>query len=447
MYESYFGLKQKAFNLTPDPDFLYLNERTKEAFDEILYGIERRDGFAVVVGDVGTGKTTLSCALLQKIEGETNIRTVLIQNPMLPEVDLLKSILQDLGVTQAADWPEDAPEVYREPTKKELIDLLNTYLAERARENVFTVLIVDESQNLSLETLEQLRLLSNLETTKKKLLQIIFLGQLEFDRKLASLKQLDQRVSFRFETQALSREDCEKYIRHRLQIAGGAHAIRFGDGALRAIHRYSKGYPRLINVICDRSLREAWKERASTVTRQIVDQAAIGVARKEDLARRTRAKQIRVAACLSLCVAVAVLGGLFWSGRREQPVRPDPAAQITVESPPTQPAVLRATPPLPTVAKQAVQPGRVEYALQVYSFRTSYKAEESAGELRGMRFPSFVVHQPGEADDGWYVVYVGPFGDADTARRKGSDLQAATGAMPVLRERVAGQTKESTQPK
>src|SRR5512140_3609562 len=198
MYETYFGLNRKAFNLTPDPDFLYLNERTRKGFEEVLYSIERRDGFAVIVGDVGTGKTTLSCALLQKFERQKNIRTVLIQNPMLSEVDMLRAILQVLGVRPDGAWPAEGGDPHvsgawtRDLTKKELIDRLNTFLAERAREDVFTVLIIDESQNLSVEMLEQLRLLSNLETTKKKLLEIIFLGQLEFDGKLAQLRQLDQ---------------------------------------------------------------------------------------------------------------------------------------------------------------------------------------------------------------------------------------------------------------
>jgi len=211
MYETFFGLKEKPFNLTPDPDFLYLNSRTREAFDEILYGIERREGFAVIVGDVGTGKTTLSCALIEKIEGHESIRTVLIQNPMLSELDILRSILQDLGVS-----PEDpglqklGPAWTRDLSKKELIDCLNVFLAERAREDAFTVLIIDEAQNLSVEMLEQLRLLSNLETTKKKLLQIIFLGQLELERKLAKLRQLNQRISVRFSTRPFSRDDTEK---------------------------------------------------------------------------------------------------------------------------------------------------------------------------------------------------------------------------------------------
>ncbi len=462
MYESFFGLKQKAFSLTPDPDFLYLNERTKQAFEEILYGIERREGFAVIVGDVGTGKTTLSCALLQKIEREKNIRTVLIQNPMLPDVDMLRCILQDLGVRPDAAWPEgedlqaSGASWTRDLTKKELIDHLNTFLAERARENVFTVLIIDESQNLSLEMLEQLRLLSNLETTKKKLLQIIFLGQLEFDRKLLELRQLDQRVSVRFQTETLSRQDTEKYIRHRLQVAGGTHVIRFGPGALRLIHKQSKGYPRLINIICDRSLREASRQRSYTVTRQMVHKSVADLARKEE-PPRARSKWIKIAAAVLLPLLLALLVWQLWPARRTssgklaetrpeptrtkrldpQPVAPAVRTQPTVKTPPAEraPSTVKTPPPEPPVGDAAAAPA-AEYLLQVYSFRTSAKAEEGARELKGLNFPSFVVHHPGLDDEGWYVVYLGPFGDSEAARRTGTELQAATGAAPVLRERV-----------
>ncbi len=298
MYEKYYGLKEQAFNLTPDPAFLFLNKRSKEALDQILYGIERREGFAVIVGDVGTGKTTLCWALLERLQ-RNDIRTALIQNPMLSETDILRAILQDLGVhpeepASAAQKEERAPlEVFdttwtQGMNKKQLIDQLNIFLAQRAQENVFTVLIIDEAQNISMTLLEQLRLLSNLETAKKKLLQIIFVGQLELDRKLKSpaMRQLNQRISVRFETKTLSLEDTERYIRHRLAAGGGAPRLRFGAGAFRAIWRYSKGYPRLINLICDRSLLAGYTQRSFVITRSIVRKAALGLQGREDVVLR-----------------------------------------------------------------------------------------------------------------------------------------------------------------
>jgi general secretion pathway protein A len=296
MYEKYYGLKETAFNLTPDPAFLFLNKRSRDALDHILYGIERREGFALIVGDVGTGKTTLCWALLERL-ARKDIRTALIQNPMLSETDILKSILQDLGVRP--DEPELLPDCdgidgaprqifdsdwMQGMNKKQLLDRLNMFLAARAQENVFTVLIVDEAQNVSMMLLEQLRLLSNLETAKKKLLQIIFVGQLELDQKLKSptLRQLNQRISVRFETKTLSREDTERYIRHRLAVAGGAPRLRFGTGAFRSIWRYSKGYPRLINLICDRALLAGYTGRSHVITRKLVRRAALGLQGKEN---------------------------------------------------------------------------------------------------------------------------------------------------------------------
>jgi general secretion pathway protein A len=296
MYEKFYGLREAAFSLTPDPSFLFLNKRSKEALDQILYGIERREGFAVIVGDIGTGKTTLCWALLERL-ARKDIRTAMIQNPMLSELDILKSVLQDLGVRPPrkqssldfdglgdepreifdADWMEGM-------SKKQLLDRLNMFLAERAQENVFTVLIVDEAQNVSTTLLEQLRLLSNLETAKKKLIQIIFVGQLELNQKLKaiSMRQLNQRISVRFETKTLSREDTERYIRHRLAVAGGAPRLRIGSGAFRAIWRYSRGYPRMINLIIDRALLAGYAERAGVITPRLVRKGALALKGLED---------------------------------------------------------------------------------------------------------------------------------------------------------------------
>jgi general secretion pathway protein A len=305
MYEKYYGLKEKAFNLTPDPAFLFLNRRSKEALDQVLYGVERREGFALIVGDVGTGKTTLCWALLERLQ-RADIRTALIQNPMLSETEILKAILQDLGVRAEASFSAEdggvgAPQEVFDTAwmegmnKKQLLDRLNMFLAQRAEEDVFTVLIVDEAQNIPIALLEQLRLLSNLETAKKKLLQIIFVGQLELDRKLKSpaMRQLNQRISVRFETKILSREDTERYIRHRLAVAGGARRLRFGAGAFRAIWRHSKGYPRLINLISDRALLAGYAERSFVVNRAMVRRAALGLQGRQDMRLRVTPGWVR----------------------------------------------------------------------------------------------------------------------------------------------------------
>jgi len=304
MYEKFYGLREAAFNLTPDPAFLFLNKRSREALDLILYAIERREGFSVIVGDVGTGKTTLCWALLERL-AKKNIRTALIQNPMLSETDILRAILQDLGVrpeesiskTDGASLDAFDTTWLQGLTKKQLLDKLNLFLAARAQEDIFTVLIVDEAQNIPTTLLEQLRLLSNLETAKKKLLQIIFVGQLELDQKLKSqsLRQLNQRISVRFETKTLSVADTEAYIRHRLAVAGANLRLRFASGAFKAVWRYSKGYPRLINLICDRALLAGYTERSLVITRRLVRRAAMGLKGEEMTSRFARGWLRRVA--------------------------------------------------------------------------------------------------------------------------------------------------------
>lgn len=324
MYEKYYGLKEKAFSLTPDPAFLFLNQRSKEALDLVLYGIERREGFALIVGDVGTGKTTLCWALLERLQRK-DICTALIQNPMLSETDILKAILQDLGVRPEKPPSPDGEEGEEKPlsvfdtswmdgmNKKQLIDRLNMFLARRAEENVFTVLIIDEAQNIPMTLLEQLRLLSNLETAKKKLLQIIFVGQLELDQKLKSsaMRQLNQRISVRFETKPLSKEDTERYIRHRIAAAGGAPRLRFGTGFFNAVWRYSRGYPRLINLICDRALLIGYTERSLVITRGMARRAANALQGREDNGPRISSGWIRRAATF-VFPAILLLSIIFF---------------------------------------------------------------------------------------------------------------------------------------
>jgi general secretion pathway protein A len=440
MYESFFDLKEKAFSLTPDPDFLYLNSRTKEAFEDILHGIERREGFAAVVGEVGTGKTTLCCALLERIEREKNIFTVLIQNPMLSELDILRAILQDLGAPQrfGAAWTRDM-------TKKELIDCLNTILAENAREDAFTVLIIDESQNLSLEMLEQLRLLSNLETTKKKLLQIIFLGQPELEQNLTQLKQLYQRISVWFNMRPLSREDTEKYIRHRLAVAGTPHKVQFGSGAFNAIHKHSQGYPRLINLICDRGLREACRQRSLTVTKQMVHKASLSIAGTRKPPLKSLLRRIKLAAGVVVLILIAAALLLFLIGERRafrgkssgNHTRGTAVLPVKVRQT-EQPSLPPRAPEAPALPQPSPESRRKpEYLLQVHSFQDLDTAERTANELKALSLPSFVVHRVIDGDTGWYGVYVGPFSDIETVQRVDSEIRAATGATPVLRERIA----------
>src|SRR4051794_14396369 len=251
MYEEYYGLTEKPFSLTPDPKYLYRSESHANAFELLQYAISRREGFVVVTGDIGTGKTTLCRALLEQIDRATF--TALVLNPFVSEEELLKRILQDFGVISRADAKAGR---LTGITKQELIDTLYDFLLGLIPLKANAVLIIDEAQSLPLGILEQIRILSNLETDKDKLLQIILVGQLELQGLLRSpqLRQLDQRVSIRYELQPLDREAAGAYVSHRVAIAGGSSSVTFTARAIDRVHQLSGGIPRLINLLCDRAL-------------------------------------------------------------------------------------------------------------------------------------------------------------------------------------------------
>ena len=271
MYESYYGFSEKPFSLTPDPKYLYRSQSHGDAFDLLQYAIRRREGFVVVTGDIGTGKTTLCRALLEQIDRTTF--TALVLNPFLTEEDLLKRILQDFGVISREEMKSSR---LNGVSKQELIDTLYDFLLSLIPLKASAVLIIDEAQNLPLSVLEQIRILSNLETDKEKLLQIILVGQLNLQTVLRSpeMRQLDQRVSIRYELKPLDRETVGAYIAHRLAVAGGSAAVTFAPKALDAVHRFSTGIPRLINLICDRALLAAYSLRANRIGPEIVERAA-----------------------------------------------------------------------------------------------------------------------------------------------------------------------------
>ena len=271
MYEDFFGFVEKPFSLTPDPKYLYRSESHANAFELLQYSVRRREGFVVVTGDIGTGKTTLCRALLEQIDRRTF--TALVLNPFLSEDDLLKLILQDFGVVSRDEVKSGR---LAGVSKQELIDTLYDFLLGLLPLQASAVLIIDEAQNLPLQVLEQLRILSNLETDKEKLLQIIMVGQLNLQPLLRSpeLRQLDQRVSIRYQLKPLTRDEMAAYITHRLHVAGGSHAVSFSPKALQYVHQYSGGIPRLVNLVCDRSLLGAFSARSNKVTHELVERAA-----------------------------------------------------------------------------------------------------------------------------------------------------------------------------
>ncbi|MDH5738198.1 MAG: AAA family ATPase [Gammaproteobacteria bacterium] len=262
MYNNYFGFKESPFSIAPNPHFLYMSPRHREALAHLLYGIEGVGGFILLTGEVGTGKTTVCRCLLEQMPD--NVDTAFILNPKLTVQELLAAICDDLQIS----YPDNA-------SIKTLIDGLNHFLLDSLAKNRQTLLIIDEAQNLSAEVLEQLRLLTNLETNQKKLLQIILIGQPELLDLLArkELRQLNQRITARFHLEALSRQEVSSYIAHRLAVARGKGDI-FTDTAIKKIYRLSQGIPRLINLLCDRSLLGTYAGNQARVSGAVVNKAA-----------------------------------------------------------------------------------------------------------------------------------------------------------------------------
>jgi len=262
MYASFFGLNEKPFAITPDPRYLYLGPRHAEALAHLLYGITESGGFIQLTGEVGTGKTTVVRSLLEQLPHNTEVALVL--NPRLSPTEFLLAICDELQV-----------EVEERASPKAIIDALNLRLLKAHAAGRRVVLIVDEAQNLSSEVLEQIRLLTNLETAKQKLLQIILVGQPELRDLLArsDLRQLAQRITGRYHLEPLEAGELQAYVRHRLDVAGGRGQI-FTAAAIRELHRSSDGIPRLVNVIADRALLGAWSRETSTVDAKMTRQAA-----------------------------------------------------------------------------------------------------------------------------------------------------------------------------
>ena len=247
MYQAFYGFREMPFNITPDPKFLYLSPTHQEALQHLKYGVQERKGFIVLVGEVGCGKTTLCRRFLNELDNG-RFDTALILNPRVTETQMLKAILTELGETKLARSQVD------------LVAQINRVLLERIEHGKDIVLIIDEAQNLSFAVLEQIRLLSNLETDQQKLLQIILMGQPELKEVLAreELRQLRQRILVHYELHPLSSEDTAHYIHHRLSLAGGMGRPVFTKRALRRIHQASKGIPRIVNNLCDKALLSAF---------------------------------------------------------------------------------------------------------------------------------------------------------------------------------------------
>src|SRR3989441_5707900 len=298
MSEPFFGLDSSPFGLTPDPRFLFRSRVHHEILSLLLYGVTTSKGVMLLLGDVGTGKTTLCRALLRELPAEAE--SVLLLNPHLSETELIGAILDDLGLER------------RRSTRGELMTVLSQHLLAAGGEGKTVVVVVDEAQHMSVAALEQVRILSTLEAPDRKLLQIVLAGQPELEAKLArpDLRQLNQRVGVRCRLRPLAERETFRYVEHRLRAAGLGGSLPFTWGATARVHGYSRGVPRVINLVCDRALSTAFAGRKRNVEVDTV-KAAIRSVEGRPLTRWAR----RVAAAVAVVAAIGTTLGLQWTWR------------------------------------------------------------------------------------------------------------------------------------
>ena len=309
MYAPFFGLSQDPFSIAPDPRYLFMSERHREALAHLLYGLDGGGGFVLLTGEIGTGKTTVCRCFLEQIPPRCNVAYIF--NPKLTVGELLQSVCDEFGIAHGHPGPGAE-------TVKDCIDPLNAFLLRTHAAGEHNVLVIDEAQNLSADVLEQLRLLTNLETNEKKLLQIILIGQPELRSMLArpELEQLAQRVIARFHLDALTQAETEQYIAHRLAVGGRSGALPFDRAALQQIHKRSHGVPRRINLLCGRALLGAYASGRAVVDKHIVTQAASEVFDEATQARKT----VGTRQVLTAATGLVLLAGVAFAITRHLPM-------------------------------------------------------------------------------------------------------------------------------
>lgn len=373
MYTNFFGLNEKPFSITPDPRYLFMSERHGEALAHLVYGVTESGGFMQLTGEVGTGKTTLvRTLLLNRMPANADVAVVL--NPQLSALEFLQTICEELHV----NVPEE-----RKDSIKALIDALNHHLLDAHAQGRRTILVVDEAQNLAPDVLEQVRLLTNLETAKQKLLQIILIGQPELRDLLArnDLRQLAQRITGRYHLEPLSRDETAQYVEHRIKVAGGLAEV-FDAGAKLELFRHTGGVPRLINVVADRALLGAYSSERRSVSRRLVRRAANEVAGKTG----GRSWPRWSLAAIGIAAVVVSAASYLLLFDRDDPAAAGPSVVAAMEPDPvdTQPETAPEPSPLPEPEVAPAEPSLDEQLALAESLTSPATALATLFELWGL---------------------------------------------------------------
>jgi general secretion pathway protein A len=363
MYTRHFGLKQEPFSLAPDPRYLFMSERHREALAHLLYGVRAGSGgFVLLTGEIGAGKTTVARCLLEQIPEGCNVGYIF--NPKLTVEELLRSICDEFRIALDDVAAQSA-------TVKDYVDALNDFLLKTHAQGQANVLIIDEAQNLSVDVLEQLRLLTNLETNERKLLQIILIGQPELRTMLArpELEQLAQRIIARYHLEPLTQGETAYYLRHRLAVGGMTGVIPFDREARHRIHELTGGIPRRINLLADRALLGAYSRELPRATREIVDQAAREVFHPSSPAKQMSAPWRPYALAAAAVTAAVILLGAGWVLRDRMSAgqsasTPAPATQATTSPAPAPTPTEAQRPPSPSESAGSAAAGTTAAATQ-----------------------------------------------------------------------------------
>jgi len=420
MYLDFYGLNEKPFSLTPDTRFLYLSKNHQDASNHLLYGIREKEGFVVLTGDIGTGKTTIVRALVERLGRDTS--SALLLNPMLEGEELLRCILEEFGIGNTRGL------------RKELIDRLNKFLLGELMQARGAVLIIDEAQHLSEQALEEIRLLSNLETEKAKLLQIILVGQVELHQKLKSsfLRPLNQRISIRYHLRSLSRIDTEKYIYHRLLVAGSNGHITLSAGALNEIFKYSQGIPRLINLVCDRTLLAGYAGQSNRLDKKMVERGIESLGKQgvpsTPSSKRRQFFSLGVLALLLGCIYLIVFQGETLYVISSNTTSPNEDTSRTAQ------LIFY---PIHTTSIDEGTSSSHPYSIHITSYRDNRRALVNVNQLRELGYEAFTTKKDIPGKEIRYRVMFGKFqskGEAQAMLKKIKALKGFSDARIIMAE-------------